>query len=93
MPATFEMHGQASDTFLQFLKKLVRTAADVNGVHYSLMFNYWKIRLSTTLQKYNGKIMHMAQQKIARVNGLVRYDDVDLVHDIITNERHVHNVA
>ena len=40
MPATFEMHGQASDTFLQFLKKLVRTAADVNGVHYSLMFSY-----------------------------------------------------
>ena len=77
-PITFEMHGQTSDVFLKFFKKLLRTAADVNGIHYSLMFNYWKIRLSTTMQRYNAKILNMCQNKIARVSGLLRDGDVDL---------------
>ena len=87
---TFEMHGQTSDLFIKFFKKLVRAASDVNGIPYSVMFNYWKIRISTTMQKYNAKIIHMSQNKIARVTRMLRNGDADL-NDIITDQRHVHN--
>jgi hypothetical protein len=90
-PITFEMHGQTSNVFTEFFKKLVRNAADVNDIHYSLMFNYWKIRISTTMQRYNAKILYMTQNKIARVSGLLRNGDVDL-NDIVASERHVNNM-
>ena len=45
--------------------------------------------MSTTMQKYNAKILYMSQKKIARVNGMLRYGDVDM-NDIVANERHVH---
>ena len=83
-------HGQTSDLFIKFFKKLVRAASDVNGIPYSVMFNYWKIRISTTMQKYNAKIIHMSQNKIARVTRMLRNGDADL-NDIITDQRHVHN--
>ena len=89
-PVALEMHGQTSDFFLTLLKKLAKAAADVNNMHYSLVFNYWKIRLSSTLQRYNGKILIMAKNKINRMNNFARDGDVD-VTDMIANERHVHN--
>jgi hypothetical protein len=48
------------------------------------MFAYWQKRLST-LQRYNAKILHMAQNKITRVKNLVRNGDVDL-NDMIAKE-------
>jgi hypothetical protein len=92
MPLTFEMLGETSDLFIKFLKKLVVCAADVNNIHYSIMFAYWQKRLSTTLQRYNAKILYMAQNKITRVTNLVRNGDVDL-NDMIANERHTHGGA
>jgi hypothetical protein len=56
------------------------------------MFSYWQNRLSTSMQKYDAKILHMAQNKIARMSGLIRIGDVDLT-DIIANERHTHGGA
>jgi hypothetical protein len=59
-------------TYLLF-KKLVACAADVNNIHYFIMFAYWQKHLSTTLQRYNAKIIHhMAQNKMTRVTNLVR---------------------
>jgi hypothetical protein len=52
---------------------------------------YWQKRLSTTLQKYNAKALHLASNKIARANGLMRDGDVEL-NDIVVNERHIHNM-
>ena len=89
MPLTCEMLGATSDLFIKFLKKLVAFAADVNNIHYSVMFNYWQKRLSITMQRYNAKIIHLAQKKIARVNNSVCNGDFDLT-DIIANERHTH---
>ena len=88
MPLTFEMHGQTSDTFIEFFKKLVTAAADTNNIHYCVMYNYWQKRISTTMQKYNAKIMNNAQKKISRVAGMLRDGDVDLI-DIVANEQHV----
>jgi hypothetical protein len=50
-----------------------------------------KKRLSTTLQKYNATALHLANNKIARANGLMRDGDVEL-NDIVVNERHMHNM-
>ena len=53
------------------------------------LINYWQKRLSITMQRYNAKIIHLAQKKIARVNNSVCNGDFDLT-DIIANERHTH---
>ena len=89
LPLTFEMLGQTSDLFAKFFKKLIAIAADVNNADYATQYSYWQKRLSTTMQKYNAKILHMSQNKIARASGLLRNGDLDL-HDIIENELHVH---
>jgi hypothetical protein len=72
MPLAFEMHGAISDSFTKFFKKLIKSAAEVNDIHYCIMFSYWQKRMSTTMQKYNAKILHLSQNKIARVTGLLR---------------------
>ena len=90
IPLAFEMFGATSDLFINFFKRLARLAADVNDIHYSVMHSYWQKRLSTTMQKYNAKILQHSQNKIARVTGLLRNGDVDL-NDIVVNERHIHN--
>ena len=89
MPLTFEMLGETSDLFMKFLKKLVASASDANNIHYSIMFNYWQKRLSITMQRYNAKIFHLAQKKIARINNSVVNGDFDL-NESIANERHTH---
>jgi hypothetical protein len=89
-PLTFEMHGATSETFIKFFKTLVKSAADVNNMHYCVMYNYWQKRISTTMQRFNAKIINMSQKKISRVTGMLRTGDVDL-NDVIENERHVHN--
>lgn len=56
------------------------------------MFNYRKIRLSSTMQRYSAKIVIMCQSKIARVSGWLQDCDVDL-DDIVANVRHVNNAT
>ena len=92
MPLAFEMHGAISDSFTKFFKKLIKSAAEVNDIHYCIMFSYWQKRMSTTMQKYNAKILHLSQNKIARVTGLLRNGDIDL-NDAITNVRHIHDAV
>ena len=90
-PLAFEMHGAVSETFTKFFKKLAHAAAEENDIPYCVVHSYWQKRLSTTLQKYNAKALHLANNKIARANGLMRDGDVEL-NDIVVNERHMHNM-
>ena len=76
MPLALESHGAVSDTFLKFFKKLANAAAEVNEIPYCIMVNYWQKRMSTTLQKYNSKIMQYASLKIAKKTGRLREDDI-----------------
>ena len=76
MPLALESHGAVSDTFLKFIKKLANAAAEVNEIPYCIMVNYWQKRMSTTLQKYNSKIMQYASLKIAKKTGRLREDDI-----------------
>jgi hypothetical protein len=59
-PLAFEMHGAVSETFTKFFKKLAHAAAEENEIPYCVFHSYWQKRLSTTLQKYNAKALHLA---------------------------------
>jgi len=91
-PLAMEMFGAVSDTFISFFKALALAAADANDMPYCIMYAYWQKRVSTTMQKYNAKILHLSQHKIARVMGLVGDDDLDLSARVL-NERHIYDAA
>ena len=59
-----EMHGAISETFLKFVKKLAGAAAERHGLPYCIAFSYWQRRISTTLQKFNARVLYLAQCKI-----------------------------
>jgi hypothetical protein len=64
----------------------------INDTPYSTTFSYWQKRISTTLQRYNAKILQQAQYKIARVTGLLHEDHTDLNHTILI-DRHIYDVG
>jgi hypothetical protein len=87
-----EIFGATSDIFLKFLKTLAKEAAEINETPYSTTFSYWQKRISTTLQRYNAKVLQQAQYKIARVTGLLHEDHNDL-NSTILNDRHIYDVV
>ena len=90
-PLALEMHGATSATFTKFLKELTSAAAKENDIPYGIMYSYWQRRISTTLQKYNAKVLQSANNKIAHATGQMRDGDLDL-NDHVLNERHIHNM-
>jgi hypothetical protein len=87
-----EMFGATSDIFLKFLKALAKEAAEINDTPYCTTFSYWQKRISTTLQRYNAKVLQQSQYKIARVTGLLHDDHTDLNTSIL-NDRHIYDVV
>ena len=91
-PLAMEMFGATSDIFLKFIKTLAKDAAEINDTPYCTTFSYWQKRLSTTLQRYNAKVLQQSQYKIARVTGLLHEDHNDLNNSIL-NDRHIYDVV
>ena len=91
-PLAMEIFGATSDIFLKFLKTLAKEAAEINETPYSTTFSYWQKRISTTLQRYNAKVLQQSQYKIARVTGLLNDDHNDL-NSTILNDRHIYDVV
>jgi hypothetical protein len=91
-PLAMEMFGATSDIFLKFLKALAKEAAEINDTPYCTTFSYWQKRISTTLQRYNAKVLQQSQYKIARVTGLLHDDHTDL-NSAILNDRHIYDVV
>jgi hypothetical protein len=84
-PLAMEMFGATSDTFLKFLKTLAKEAAEINDTPYSTTFSYWQTqkRISTTLQRYNAKILQQTQY---RVTGFLLHEDhIDLNHAVLND--------
>jgi hypothetical protein len=77
-PLAMEMFGATSDIFLKFIKTLAKDAAEINDTPYCTTFSYWQKRLSTTLQRYNAKVLQQSQYKIARVTGLLHEDHITI---------------
>ena len=87
-----EMFGATSDIFLKFLKTLAKDAAEINDTPYSTIFPYWQKWISTTLQRYNAKVLQQSQYKITRVTGLLHEDHNDL-NNTTLNDRHIYDVV
>ena len=71
---------------------LAKEAAEINDTPYCTTFSYWQKRISTTLQRYNAKVLQQSQYKIARVTGLLHDDHTDLNTSIL-NDRHIYDVV
>jgi hypothetical protein len=83
---------KTSDIFLKFLKILAKDAAEINDTPYSTTFSYRQKRISTTLQRYNAKVLQQSQYKISRVTGLLHDDHSDL-NNTILNDRYIYDVV
>ena len=90
-PLAMEMFGATSDIFLKFLKTLAKeAAAEIKTIPPTARttFSYWQTqkRISTTLQRYNAKILQQTQYKIARVTGFLLHEDhIDLNHAVLND--------
>ena len=51
------IYGACSEKFNDFLKKIVKAAAEVNHVPYSVLLKQWRNRFSVTLQTFNVRII------------------------------------
>lgn len=50
-PLTFEAFGSTTAKVITLIDTLVSKAVLINGCEFSMLYNYWKKRISTTLQK------------------------------------------
>ena len=60
MPLAFEVYGAVSENVNSFIKSVVSKAAERNGIPYHVLLNYWRKRISCTLQSYNAWIINQA---------------------------------
>ena len=59
-----EMFGATSDIFLKFLQTLAKDAVEINDtLQHNIL--YWQKQISTTLQRYNAKVLQQSQYNIA----------------------------
>mmetsp|Transcript_30481 Transcript_30481/g.56778 ORF Transcript_30481/g.56778 Transcript_30481/m.56778 type:complete len:134 (+) Transcript_30481:84-485(+) len=82
-PIGAEMHGVITKNFQWLFQKLVTKAAEKSHIPYGILYSYWQKRMSTTLQKSNAKVLHLAEQKGAREIGTTPG-----INDCILNDNH-----
>ena len=95
-PIAAKMHGVVSKHFQWLFQKLVTKAAEKSRIPYGILYSYWQKRMSTVLQKYNAKVLHLAEQKVARefgiTPGIIGGED-RLINDYILNDNYNYNVV
>ena len=67
MPLAFETYGGTSERFEKLIERLSSEAAEFNNVsyyYYPILLNYWKKRISTTLQMGNVSIISEAYRRL-----------------------------
>ena len=85
MPMAFETFGAVSEEAMGVVAKLVQKVSDVTKIPYSILFNYWKKRLSTTMQVQNARILVNATRDI-----LGRNDRQEEEFDAAALLEHIH---
>ena len=85
MPMAFETFGAVSEEAMGVVAKLVQKASDVTKIPFSILFNYWKKRLSTTMQVQNARILVNATRDI-----LGRNDRQEEEFDAAALLEHIH---
>ena len=69
VPLAFEVYGAASENVNSFIKSVVSKAAERNGIPYHVLLNYWRKRISCTLQSYNAWIINQAYLQSNNLGG------------------------
>lgn len=64
MPMAFETFGAVSEEAMGVIGRLVTLASNITSIPYSVLFSYWKKRISTTLQVQNARILETAASTI-----------------------------
>ena len=69
IPLAFETYGATSTRVDNFIKDVVSRAAEINHIPYSVLLNYWKKRLSVSLQIGNINILSLAYRRLFNYGG------------------------
>ena len=85
MPMAFETFGAVSEEAMGVIGRLVTLASNIINIPYSVLFSYWKKRISTTLQVQNARILETAASTI-----LCRADRPDEAFDAQALMEQVH---
>ena len=59
----FETYGGTSERFEKLIERISSKAAEFNNIPYHILLNYWKKRISTTLQIGNVSIISEAYRR------------------------------
>lgn len=68
IPLVVESSGLVHEDFADFIKKLAARIADRTNSLYSHLVHYWSIRISTTLQKSNVKILTIQEERLQGIS-------------------------
>ena len=60
VPLALETYGGTSEKYDKLIEKLSSKAAEINKIPYPILLNYWKKRISTTLQ-FGNKCSHHSE--------------------------------
>ena len=64
VPLAFETYGGTSERFEKLIERISSKAAEFNNIPYPILLNYWKKRISTTLQIGNVSIISEAYRRL-----------------------------
>ena len=76
----YETYGGTSEKFDKPIEKLSSKAAEFNKIPYPILLNYWKKRISTTLQFGNVAIISEAYRRLFSFGAETLQRDFDLEH-------------
>ena len=80
VPLALETYGGTSEKFDKLIEKLSSKAAEFNKIPYPILLNYWKKRISTTLQFGNVAIISEAYRRLFNFGAETLQRDFDLEH-------------
>ena len=80
-----KLYGGTSEKFDKLIEKLSSKAAEFNKVPYPILLNYWKKRISTTLQFGNVAIISEAYRRLFNFGAETLQRDFDLELNLLAN--------
>ena len=82
VPLAFETYGETSERFEKLIERLSSKAAEFNNIPYPILLNYWKKRISTTLQIGNVSIISEAYRRLFNFGAKTIQRDFDVERTI-----------
>jgi hypothetical protein len=80
VPLIFETCGFIAEPAVKLIKMLAERIAEKTNCPYSVVVNYWYIRIATSLQKGNAKIIKIIDDQLKSGRTVVLSDDDQQIH-------------